>query len=222
MFLCAKCTVGRAGFNFLWLLDFVQWSVGVSSLRTSYNFDFTFSRFPLYLSHHFVLLTPLLSFVPYIIKIIKWRKMRLAGRLARIWAIIIVYQSLFDKDECKRNKMAVFWVVAPCSLLYLYRRFRGFRCPYCLLIILIIPRARRAHRPDDRCSKHIRDVCKLIQTIRRHEPEYSLFVLVDLRIWDLTQLLVLSIFVLPYALFWTWNCIFALHWKRSTFTLFKF
>jgi hypothetical protein len=35
--------------------------------------------------------------------------------------------------------MAVFWVVAPCSLVEVYRRFRG------------------TYRPDDKRSKHGRD-----------------------------------------------------------------
>jgi hypothetical protein len=32
-------------------------------------------------------------------------------------------------DRCIHKKMAVFWVVAPCSLVEVYQRFRG---PCCL------------------------------------------------------------------------------------------
>jgi hypothetical protein len=39
------------------------------------------------------------------------------------------------------TKMAVFWVVAPCSLVEVYQRFTG---PYCL-----------HHRPDDEGSKDL-------------------------------------------------------------------
>jgi hypothetical protein len=34
----------------------------------------------------------------------------------------------FQVLTAARMKMAVFWVVAPCSLVEVYRRFRGSRC----------------------------------------------------------------------------------------------
>jgi hypothetical protein len=39
-------------------------------------------------------------------------------------------------------KMAVFWVLVPCSLVELYRRFRGAFCLH-------------HHRPDNGGSKHV-------------------------------------------------------------------
>jgi hypothetical protein len=49
------------------------------------------------------------------------------------------------------NKNCFFWVVASCSLVELYRRFRGACC---------------LHRPDDGGSKYIRNVGKLL-------PDYT-------------------------------------------------
>jgi hypothetical protein len=48
--------------------------------------------------------------------------------------------------------MAVFWVVAPCSLVEVYQRFRG----------------PADHRPDDGDSKDLGN-----QTTRRYNPEDS-------------------------------------------------
>jgi hypothetical protein len=55
-------------------------------------------------------------------------------------------------------EMAVFWVVASCSLVEVYLRFR-------------------AHRPDDGASKHLWNVCKLLpdytaQQLRRQPSSY--------------------------------------------------
>jgi hypothetical protein len=44
-------------------------------------------------------------------------------------------------------KMAVFWVVAPCSLVEVYRRFRGACCV-----------SHQGDRPDDGDSKHLWNV----------------------------------------------------------------
>jgi hypothetical protein len=52
--------------------------------------------------------------------------------------------------------MAVFWVVAPCSLVEIYQRFSG---PCCL---------HQYHRPDDGGSK-----VNFYQTTRRYNPEDS-------------------------------------------------
>jgi hypothetical protein len=41
-------------------------------------------------------------------------------------------------------KMVVFWVVAPCSLVNLYRRFRGSCCLH-----------HQGDRPDDLGNKHV-------------------------------------------------------------------
>jgi hypothetical protein len=55
----------------------------------------------------------------------------------------------FSTDNC--TSTAVFWVVAPCSLVEVYQRFRG---PCC------------THRPDDGGSKDFWNVGKLL-------PDYS-------------------------------------------------
>jgi hypothetical protein len=40
-----------------------------------------------------------------------------------------IYLRVYTTSQPRRTKMAVFWVVAPCSLVELYQRFRG---PCCL------------------------------------------------------------------------------------------
>jgi hypothetical protein len=52
--------------------------------------------------------------------------------------------------------MAVFWVVALCSLVEVYQRFRG---PFCL-----------HHRPDDGGSKNLWNVGKLLQDYTALQP----------------------------------------------------
>jgi hypothetical protein len=72
-------------------------------------------------------------------------------------------------------KMAVFWVVAPCSLVEVYQRFRG---PCCLhhqgddspLIALMMEVARTSE-----------NLVNFYRTTRRYNPEDSLFVLTDVR-----------------------------------------
>jgi hypothetical protein len=49
-------------------------------------------------------------------------------------------------------KMAVFWVVAPFSLVQVYRRFRGACCLH--------------YQEEDRGSEHLRNVSRLL-------PEYT-------------------------------------------------
>jgi hypothetical protein len=56
-----------------------------------------------------------------------------------------------EQPKLKNNKMAVFWVVAPCSLVEVYRRFRGACC--------------LQHQGDDR------------QTTRRNNLENSIIIL---------------------------------------------
>jgi hypothetical protein len=52
--------------------------------------------------------------------------------------------------------MAVFWVVAPCSLVEVYRRFRG---PCCL-----------RHRSDDEGSKDLCNIYKLVPDYTALQP----------------------------------------------------
>jgi hypothetical protein len=52
--------------------------------------------------------------------------------------------SRFEVLTAVSTKMAVFWVVAPCSLVEVYQRFRG---PCCL--------DQCSHRPDDGGSKDL-------------------------------------------------------------------
>jgi hypothetical protein len=69
--------------------------------------------------------------------------------MAKKWILCILFGTS-DKLFCTQ-KMAVVWVVAPCSLVEVYQRFRG---PYCL-----------HHQGDDN------------QTTRRYNPEAAIFVL---------------------------------------------
>jgi hypothetical protein len=73
----------------------------------------------------------------------KSRRMRWAGHVERMGEMKNVYKISVGKPEGKRllggprskwednikMKIAVFWVVAPCSLVEIYQRFRG---PCCL------------------------------------------------------------------------------------------
>jgi hypothetical protein len=63
-------------------------------------------------------------------------------------------------------KMAVFWVVAPCSLVEVYQRFRG---PCCL-----------HHRPDDGDSKDLWNVGKLLPDYTVH-MKTAIFILTAVR-----------------------------------------
>jgi hypothetical protein len=75
--------------------------------------------------------------------------------------------------------MGVFWVVAPCSLVEVYRRFR---CACCL-----------HHHGDDGGSKHFWNVGKLLAdytTIKKR----AIFILAAVKTWNLTD----------YNLLW-WN-----------------
>jgi hypothetical protein len=57
------------------------------------------------------------------------------------------------------TKMAVFWVVAPCSLVEVYQRFRG---PCCL--------HHQDDRPNDGGSKYLRNVGKLLPDYAALQP----------------------------------------------------
>jgi hypothetical protein len=62
---------------------------------------------------------------------------------------------LFNKiSEMK----TAFWDAAPCTLVDVYRRFRG---TYCL----------HNHRPDGGGSKHLSNVGKLLPDYKMHVPE---------------------------------------------------
>jgi hypothetical protein len=63
---------------------------------------------------------------------------------------------IFDVLTAATMKIAVFWVVAPCSLVEVYQRFRGACCLH--------------HRPNDRGSKHIWNVGKLLQDYTALQP----------------------------------------------------
>jgi hypothetical protein len=46
-----------------------------------------------------------------------------------VWRMIIsILHSELVQNTCKHKKMAAFWVVAPCSLVEVYQRFRGPCC----------------------------------------------------------------------------------------------
>jgi hypothetical protein len=69
-------------------------------------------------------------------------------------------------DKRKYSKTTVFWVVAPCSLVEVYQRFRG---PCCL-----------HHQGDERiialmmeAAKTSETLVKFYQTTRRYNPEDS-------------------------------------------------
>jgi hypothetical protein len=61
-------------------------------------------------------------------------------------------------------KMAVFWVVAPCSLVEVHQCFRG---PCCL------HHQGDTHHPDDGGSKHLWNIGKLLPGTRSYNPEDS-------------------------------------------------
>jgi hypothetical protein len=82
-----------------------------------------------------------------------------------------------------RVKIAVFWVVAPCSLVEVYQRFRG---PFCLRhqgCTVLLPRRQLytdqfTHRPDDGGSKDLWNVGKFLPDYmvlqpRRQQSSYS-------------------------------------------------
>jgi hypothetical protein len=45
-----------------------------------------------------------------------------------IFSAETVFFSLFPSDQFGGKKMIVFWVVAPCSLVEIYRRFKSACC----------------------------------------------------------------------------------------------
>jgi hypothetical protein len=70
-----------------------------------------------------------------------------------------VYKIVVDKSEGK--KMAVFWVVVPCSLVEVYQRFRGPCCSH-EIIALMMEAARTSEK-----------LVNFYQTTRRYNPEDS-------------------------------------------------
>jgi hypothetical protein len=62
------------------------------------------------------------------------------------------------------TKMAVFWVVAPCSLVQVYRRFRGACC-------------RLTHSPEDGGSKNLWNVGKLLPDYTAQHPRRQSFLI---------------------------------------------
>jgi hypothetical protein len=72
-------------------------------------------------------------------------------------------------------KMAAFWVVAPCSLVEVYRRFRGT----CCLHALMMEAASTAETPVN-----------FYQTTRRYNPEDAIFVIISVvkgaEVWSCT------------------------------------
>jgi hypothetical protein len=67
----------------------------------------------------------------------------------------------FLAQTISKMKMAVFWVVAPCSLVEVYQRFRG---PCCL------------HHQGDEAARTSETLVNFYQSTRRHNPE-DIFVL---------------------------------------------
>jgi hypothetical protein len=58
-----------------------------------------------------------------------WRKYFNTGMCLRRTYKLFLNRAYYFYSELKNSKMAVFWVVAPCSLVEVYQRFRG---PCCL------------------------------------------------------------------------------------------
>jgi hypothetical protein len=90
--------------------------------------------------------------------VLNWFRMRWAGHTERIDAVTNLYKMLLGKSEWNRMKMTVFWDAVPCSLVEVYRRFRG---AYCL-----------HHRPDGG-SKHLWNVGKLTDYTAQHPSRQS-------------------------------------------------
>jgi hypothetical protein len=71
----------------------------------------------------------------------------LLGEVARLYRTRRFIIVRFHVLKAASIKMAVFWVVSPCSLVEIYRRFRHT----CYLHLL----GDEAHRPDDGGSKYL-------------------------------------------------------------------
>jgi hypothetical protein len=78
------------------------------------------------------------------------------------------FRFIFLSKFCRVHlKMTVFWDVAPCRLVEVYRRFRGAYCFH----------HRGNHRPDDGGCKNLRNVGKFIPDNTAQQPrrQSSLF-----------------------------------------------
>jgi hypothetical protein len=62
----------------------------------------------------------------------------------------------FETLTAVSAKMAVFWVVAPCRVVFIYHRFRGLYCLH--------------HRSDDGGSRYFWNICKLITGYTTLQP----------------------------------------------------
>jgi hypothetical protein len=110
--------------------------------------------------------------------------------------IVTVSRSLWSSpyhETSEVMKMAVFWVVAPCSLVEVYQRFRS---PCCLHhqgdeeaarvetvrdIGISLPRARLPQLPDDGGSKDLWNVGKILPDYTATTQKTVIFVLTAVR-----------------------------------------
>jgi hypothetical protein len=91
----------------------------------------------------------------------------------------------FEVLTAMSTKMVVFWVVAPCSLVEVYQRFRG----PCSL------HHQGDHRPDDEAARTSETLVNFYQTTRRYNPE-------DSHLLNKTNLTFLNSVELPKAYFY--------------------
>jgi hypothetical protein len=75
----------------------------------------------------------------------------------RNWVVLVRSEVL----TAASMKMTVFWVVAPCSLVEVYRLFRGVCCLH------------HHHRPDDESTSTSETSVNFYQTTLRNYPEES-------------------------------------------------
>jgi hypothetical protein len=74
------------------------------------------------------------------------------------------YSPYWDSEVSEESKMAVFWVVVPCSLVDVYRRFGGTWCLH-----------HQRDRPDDGGSKYVWNVGKRLSDYTMLQPRRQPF-----------------------------------------------
>jgi hypothetical protein len=79
--------------------------------------------------------------------------------------------------------MAVFWDVAPCSLVEVCRSFRGAHGLY----------RHKVHRPDDGSSKHLRNLGRLLPGYKAPTSQKTVnFILATVKTLNLTCKIIIS------------------------------